>query len=291
MLGIGICWQSLRGSAKEEPVLQLGKTVTTKNGAIQGVVLASRDGREFYAWHKIPYAKPPVGELRFSDPEPVEDWEGILDGSNYGPWCPQVDLFTEEISGEEDCLFLNVFVPKKAYDQNEKLPVIFNIHGGGFALGDAQKLSPHYFMDEDVVIVTINYRLEILGFLCTGDDVVRGNMGLKDQVMALKWVNKNIGYFGGNPRQVTIMGQSAGACSVHALMLSDLSKGLFQKGISQSGCATVSLGVQTPEEASKAVYEVAELFGCQAQSSEDVVRFLRTVPVEDLLKKRSHLIW
>ncbi|CAG7695636.1 unnamed protein product, partial [Allacma fusca] len=214
----------------------------TASGRVQGVIEVSRDGRDYYTWYKIPFARPPVGDLRFADPLQPQNWENILDGRKIGPECAQINVWTAEIFtnivGEEDCLHLNINVPTKVYEdvlngRRAKVPVIFYIHGGGFITGSGGLHSSAYFMDEDVVTVIINYRLELLGFLTTGDDVIRGNAGLKDQTMALRWVQKNIQYFGGDPNQVTIFGSSAGAVSAHYQMLSPLSKGLFRKIFAQ----------------------------------------------------------
>ncbi|CAG7827252.1 unnamed protein product, partial [Allacma fusca] len=181
---------------------------------------------------------PPVDELRFADPLPPQNWKNVLDGRKIGPACAQINLWRPDtlgsIVGKEDCLHLNIHVPSKAHEDitsgsRAKLPVIFYIHGGGYIVGSNADFSPAYFMDKDVVTVAINYRLDLLGFLTTGDKSIRGNMALKDQNMALKWVQKNIQYFGGDPNQVTIFGTSAGAGSAHMHMLSQKSKGLFHK--------------------------------------------------------------
>ena len=139
--------------------------------------------------------------------------------------CPQINGFT--LDGVEDCLFLNVYVPKKAIDDNDiKLPVMVFIHGGSLITGSGnfRDYGPLHFMDKDVILVTINYRLGPFGFFFMGDDMVSGNAGLKDQVMALQWVQDHIASFGGDPNRVTLFGQSAGAASSSHLMLSPLSK-------------------------------------------------------------------
>lgn len=151
--------------------------------------------------------------------------------------CYQVTQ--DSVKESEDCLHLSVYTPVKPGSSDEKLPVMFYIYGGGFIMGSNNFLEygPHYFMPYNVVIVAINYRVGPFGFLSTGDSVVPGNNGLKDQNMALKWVQKNIKYFGGDPKMVTIFGQSAGAASVTYQMMSRKSDGLFRGAIAQSGSA------------------------------------------------------
>jgi para-nitrobenzyl esterase len=190
----------------------------------------------------IPYAAPPVGDLRWRPPAEVEPWDGVLDATSYGAVCPQEPSDDVPLSKmDESCLFLNVWTPEHASD--EKLPVMVFIHGGSwesgagsFSLYDGKALAK-----KGVVIVTINYRLGVLGFLVhpdlakeSGNDS-SGNYGFLDQMAALKWVQRNIGAFGGDPSRVTAFGESAGGNSILALIVSPLSKGLFQQAIAQSG--------------------------------------------------------
>lgn len=147
----------------------------------------------------IAYAKPPLGNLRFEAPEPPEPWKGVKDALTYGSQCLQIEFFTSKILGQEDCLYLNVFRPviRETSEYFEAvgprlLPVMIFIHGGYFMSGSSNTYRPDYFMDEDVVLVTLNYRLNAFGFLNSGDQFLRGNQGLKDQVLALKWVQDNI---------------------------------------------------------------------------------------------------
>lgn len=199
----------------------------------------------FYSFSGVPYAKPPIGELRFKTPEPAEAWEGVRDGTKEGYECPSLDLYFKHYIGNEDnCLNLNIYTrnfQRRNMQPVAKKPVMVFIHGGGFMYGSnkSQLVGPHYLMTEDIVFVTINYRLGVFGFLSMADHSlgVPGNAGLKDQVLALKWVQKHIDKFGGDPNNVTIFGESAGSASVHYLLLSPLSKGLFHKAIMQSGCA------------------------------------------------------
>ncbi|KAK7076423.1 Cocaine esterase, partial [Halocaridina rubra] len=173
------------------------------------------------------------------EPVPAGTWSGTRDGTIEPPPCAQVDmktLFTNEPSvvGDEDCLFLNVYTPRPYVSD---LPVMVWIHGGGFSLGNIGDYDPSPLMTKDIVLVSMQYRLNTLGFLSTEDSVIPGNLGLKDQVLALRWVQENIRALGGNPAQVTIFGESAGGISVHYHMISPMSAGLFQRAIAQSGTA------------------------------------------------------
>ncbi|GFG36327.1 hypothetical protein Cfor_05946 [Coptotermes formosanus] len=217
--------------------------VTVRQGVLKGKIMTSAKGRTFYAFQSIPYAKPPTGDLRFRAPQRPAPWVGELDATEPGPACIQFTM-NSTVVGSEDCLHLNVFttyLPKQNGRLNKQngrlLDVMFWIHGGGFYLGSANDYPPQYLMDKNVVFVSTNYRLGVLGFLSTGDDESPGNYGLRDQTAALEWVQENIAAFGGNPNSVTIFGQSAGSMSVHYHILSRLSKGLFHRAISMSGTA------------------------------------------------------
>ncbi|ENN75929.1 hypothetical protein YQE_07466, partial [Dendroctonus ponderosae] len=197
--------------------------VVTSLGQIQGTVIQSRLGKPIYSFRGIRYAKAPVNELRFQPPVPVDKYEGVYNATADAPLCPQP---TSDPTSE-DCLFLNVYSTKlpKENDKTVKRPVIVYIHAGGFySVGSASYWEgPQYFMDQDIVLVTFNYRLGTLGFLATGEKEAPGNNGLKDQVQVLKWINKNIEGFGGDPNSVTLMGYSAGGVSVVLHMVSPLS--------------------------------------------------------------------
>ncbi|KAF5281266.1 hypothetical protein FQA39_LY05152 [Lamprigera yunnana] len=189
----------------------------------------------------MPFAQPPVGELRFRAPLPPAPWTGIRNSEVDGPQCIQTNfLFYENppVEGDEDCLYINVYTPNLQND-GSLLPVMVNIHYGGFfaGTGNSDFQGPEFFMDKDVILVTFNYRLGVFGFLSTLDDASPGNWALKDQVAALQWVYDNIKNFGGDNKRVTIFGQSSGGGSVHLHYFSPLTKGLFQRGIAQSGSA------------------------------------------------------
>ncbi|MBN1925196.1 MAG: carboxylesterase family protein [Prolixibacteraceae bacterium] len=192
----------------------------------------------------IPYAAPPVGELRWKPPQPVNPWDGVLEADEFALPCPQFSPFLPgllKIKSSEDCLYLNVWTP--AQESDEKLPVMVWIYGGGFALGSTS--TPLYngaaLARMGVVVVSIAYRVGPLGFLAHPElsaesaSGMSGNYGLLDQIAGLKWLQENIAAFGGDPDKVTIFGESAGAISVSILCASPLCKGLFRGAICQSG--------------------------------------------------------
>ncbi|KAG5678816.1 hypothetical protein PVAND_008450 [Polypedilum vanderplanki] len=204
--------------------------------------MQSRKGINFHAFLKIPFAKPPIGDLRFQAPVENEKYNGILNATAYGPVCYQ-KIEYDNFEQSEDCLHLNVYT--KDLQPNSLKPVIVYIHGGGFELYSANQQGPDYLMDRDIVFVTMNYRLNALGFLAIGTKDAVGNIGLKDQVMALKWIQKNIEKFGGDPKSVTLSGLSAGAYSNTAHIVSDMSKDLIHRVIAVSGAITWQMGLKT----------------------------------------------
>lgn len=178
--------------------------------------------------------------MRFKDPVPNKPWPGVVkDCTVYGPYCMQPNM-NNDFNVSEDCLHLNVFTKNLAINGviDQLKPVIVFVHGGGFLSGSAMEHDPIYMMERDVVLVTINYRLGVFGFAAVGMKDIPGNAGLKDQTLAFQWVQKNIVHFGGNPRNVTIAGLSAGGFSVTAHMVSPMSEGLFHNVIAMSGAQT-----------------------------------------------------
>lgn len=192
--------------------------------------------------------------------------------------------------GNEDCLFLNVFTKVLPNDKtfDAPRPVMVWLHGGAFKAGSGNFpiTGPDFLVQEDVVVVTLNYRLGALGFLCINDDA-RGNMGLHDQILALKWVKRNIGSFGGDPDKVTIFGFSAGAVSVDILMLSETANGLFRSAIAQSGSALAPWSfVQNPK---MQAMRLGRDLGFKGESTEGLVEFLRNVSTRTLVEKSERL--
>ena len=204
----------------------------------------------------VPYAAPPFGELRMRPPGPVAGWDGVREATAYGPTAPKGDyppqyqrLLTEQVIPGEECLNLNVWTPAAAVGGEPSLPVLVWVHGGSFMNGSGSVLEYDgtAFARDGVVCVTINYRLAAEGFLYTDADLGSGtaNLGLQDQVAALTWVRDNIAAFGGDPSQVTVAGESAGAMSVTTLLAMPSAAGLFSQAITQSGAAAHTLTPQT----------------------------------------------
>ncbi|PQP84250.1 para-nitrobenzyl esterase [Paenibacillus sp. PCH8] len=252
--------------------------VQTKYGTVQGELLHGAS-----VWKGIPYAKPPVGELRFQAPVQPESWDGIRQATQYGPENiqprhHQPEGMTELPTESEDSLYLNIWAPQEK--PTAELPVMVWIHGGSFVSGSGSL--PVYDGTQlavrgDVIVVTINYRLGPLGFLHMaplGDSYVT-NAGLLDQVAALQWVQDNISAFGGNSNQVTVFGESAGSMSIAALMAMPLAKGLFQRTIMESGASQFM-----PAEQATALREgMLKALGVDRDNLEK----LRTIPVEQIM--------
>lgn len=261
--------------------------VCIDDGCILGKYYTSQKGNEYEAFLGVPYAKPPVGELRFKNPQPVEPWTADYDASFERSKCVQKnDLWIDQkVEGDEDCLYINLYKPKQA--KREKLAVMVYIHGGGYFSGSASKgeFGPDRFMDtEEVILIVMQYRLGVFGFLSTGDHAATGNFGLKDQNAVLRWVRKNIDRFGGDPELVTLFGQSAGGASVQMQMMSPLSKGLFARAWSLSGSA-LGFWTKPNENPLKFTREQALAVGIESaeeMTSEELVEALRQVDAEVL---------
>jgi para-nitrobenzyl esterase len=237
-VGLSICL-SLQVSALATAADNL--TIAIASGQIRGATRPS-GGAEFLG---IPYAQPPVGELRWREPQPAQGWRGTRDATKFGAPCAQRDLGgwnrRDAESGKEDCLFLNVMIPK--WPAKEKLPVMVWLHGGANEGGSASSelYKNGTLVQHGVILVTVNYRLGIFGFMAQrglekeSPHHVSGNYALLDQILALHWVHNNVSKFGGDPENVTLFGQSAGAHDSSLLMSSPLARGLFQRVIQESG--------------------------------------------------------
>ncbi|XP_020285973.1 venom carboxylesterase-6-like [Pseudomyrmex gracilis] len=273
------------GLAVHANVDETSPRVKTPLGGIKGYYKTSQNGRKYEAYEGIPYALPPTKKLRFKPPRPISPWVGELSATKFGSPCVQYtqESDSDKVIGAEDCLYLNIYVPMREKTTNKTpMPVLFWIHGGAFQFGGGIFYGAKYLMDHDVVFVTINYRLGPMGFLSTEDDVVPGNMGLKDQNMALRWVSDNIEWFGGDPKKITLVGCSAGGASVHYHYLSQLSAGLFQGGISVSG-TSFNCWTQTENSLEKAK-KLSVLMGCPTTSTKDMIRCLRYRPARALVQ-------
>ncbi|XP_045540267.1 esterase E4 [Papilio machaon] len=252
--------------------------VITPSGPIRGSMMQTRRGRDFEAYRGIRYAEPPVGELRFQPPVPILSYKEEVNATTEGPACPLPARQGYYL--DEDCLRINVYTP--SHKSGQHLPVVFYIHAGGFYVfsGRSDMAGPHYLLDRDIVLVTINYRLGTLGFLSTGDALAPGNNGFKDQVAALRWVRRNIAAFGGDPDLVTITGCSAGSHSVFLHMLSPMSKGLFHRAISMSGSPIGS--TLSPHHLRDLAERQARLLNCSTTGSAEIIDCLKTKSWRDL---------
>jgi len=266
-----------------EPTKYLASPIVlTKYGAIRGM-FESYDVAVFLG---IPYAAPPVGNLRWKAPIEPKQWRDTLNTIAYGPSCQQASKDNDPKS--EDCLYLNVFTTKDGLNKSEvKKPIMFWIHGGGFLGGSAKGYDGRVLAKKGVIVVTLNYRLGPFGFLfhpaleASADNKGTGNYGLLDQIAALKWVKQNISAFGGDPNNVTIWGESAGAFSVGALLASPLAKGLFHKAILESGTGLTN-GIQNKKEASHYAVAGAKAAGIEGDNA-NALRALYALSTEQLL--------
>jgi para-nitrobenzyl esterase len=270
------------GSAYAAPARHdRGPVVATDRGLVRGL---ATDGADEYLG--IPYAAPPVGALRWQPPHAAARWPGVREATQYGPHCAQTDGAFGTGSTSEDCLYLNVFTPADHARLRRNLPVMVWIHGGSLTVGESDDYDPTPLVRNGAVVVTINYRLGALGFLATSglaaeQDGHAGDYGLMDQQAALRWVQRNIGRFGGDHHNVTIFGESAGGLSVLSHLASPSAHGLFDRAIVESGAYALTLAPLTQAEASGASFATA--VGCDGQNT----TCLRNVPVSTILAHES----
>ena len=263
-----------------------------------GMILGKRMsvlGKTIEAFLGVPYGKAPVGDLRFKSPLPREPWEGTYNATTHGFGCYQVpdeafpgfpgsEMWNPNVQLHEDCLNLNVWVP---YPRPTNAPVLLWIFGGSFISGvdsldvyDGKTL----VAEEGVIVVSMNYRVGALGFLAMDDSSAPGNMGLRDQALAMQWVQQNIGVFGGDPNQVTLFGESAGAASIGLHLVSPESMHLFKRAALESASATVPWGYYTMEEGTRRGMLLAKLLQCDEDTNGNT---LSTSQVIDCLRNRS----
>lgn len=253
--------------------------VATSLGKIQGTV-----ERGVRAFRGIPYAKPPIGALRFHSPESASPWEGVLDGTGFPPICTQIRYMDGQprVLGEEDCLYLNIYTPdKKGMD---KAPVLVWIHGGGRRNGDGRRIVADFVRETGTIVVMIQYRLDYLAFMAhpalsaeSPQRLSSGNYGYQDAIEALRWVRREISNFGGDPRNLTIGGMSGGGTMVCGLMASPQAAGLFDRAIIQSGgsCWFNQDSLQIAEQRGE---RWASQLGCDKNT--EVTECLRNVPAQ-----------
>jgi para-nitrobenzyl esterase len=253
-----------------------GPVAGTANGPVRGLAVSISGGAvdEFLG---IPYAAPPVGALRWQPPQPAANWSGVRDATQFAPHCPQPGGPFGEASTSEDCLYLNVFTPRAV----ARHPVMVWIHGGALVSGESNDYDPTGLVADGVTVVTINYRLGALGFLAhpalADANGQSGDYGLMDQQAALRWVQRNIASFGGDPRNVTIFGESAGGLSVLSQVASPRARGLFEKAIAESGSYNLT---QTSLASAEAA---GEAFATKAGCASQTAACLRSLPVSTIL--------
>lgn len=258
--------------------------VVTADGVLQGRQVGTVD--EFLG---IPYAAPPVGGLRWRPPQPVVQWTGVRDAAQFASFCAQPPSPLGGSTGSEDCLYLNVFAPSDMRHPNkdradELRPVIVFIHGGGLTTGKSDDYDPSTLISNGVVVVTVNYRLGLFGFLAhpalaSQPGGPSGNYGLMDQQASLRWVQRNIRRFGGDARNVTLFGESAGGLSVLAQLASPGARGLFSRVIVESGAYNLA---QQPLAAAETA---GEAFAAQAGCADQTAACLRGLPVSAILAR------
>ncbi|XP_063619268.1 esterase E4-like [Cydia splendana] len=255
--------------------------VKIKQGILQGK-LCNYSGKEYYSFEGIPYAKPPIGDLRFREPQEPENWTGVRDALKPGNSCIQLKPGTREHFGSEDCLYLNVYTPSLPEKELRKLPVLVYVHGGKFLFGFGDYYRPEYLIEQDVILVTLNYRLHALGFLCLHIPEAAGNMGLKDTVMALKWVKNNISKFNGDENNIVAIGESAGGAIVTSYLISEMANGLVNKIIALSGVCVSDLFMIDDDPIFKAKH-LASIFQQEFSDVRSLYDYLMKLPIEELL--------
>uniref|UniRef100_A0ABI7WUR2 Carboxylic ester hydrolase n=1 Tax=Felis catus TaxID=9685 RepID=A0ABI7WUR2_FELCA len=284
-----LLWVLIGKSHTEEDII-----ITTKNGKVRGMNLPVLDGT-VTAFLGIPYAQPPLGRLRFKKPQFLTKWSDIWNATKYANSCyqnadqsfpgfPGSEMWNPNTDLSEDCLYLNVWIPTP---KPKNATVMIWIYGGGFQTGTSSL--PVYdgkFLArvERVIVVSMNYRVGALGFLALpGNPEVPGNMGLFDQQLALQWVQKNIAAFGGNPKSVTLFGESAGAGSVSLHLLSPRSQPLFTRAILQSGSSNAPWAVMSLDEAKNRTLTLAKFIGCSKENDTEIIKCLRNKDPQEIL--------
>ncbi|XP_074661376.1 cholinesterase-like [Tubulanus polymorphus] len=270
--------------------------VDTPSGAVRG----TRKNVEFMPssvdqFLGIPFAKPPVGDLRFQRPVPIPKWSGVIDATKQPNSCmqitddmyerfPGVEMWNPNTPVHEDCLYLNIWTPANAKTALKKYPVMVWIYGGGFYSGTATlKIYDASYLttNQDVIVVSMQYRVGIFGFYYLGDEAP-GNYGLLDQYVAIKWVKDNIAAFGGDTNSITIFGESAGAASVAFHLISPLTKPLFHRAIMQSSSATSPYALRSKEDQIDRATRIAKLVKCDRDTRAETVACMKTIPSDRL---------
>lgn len=269
------------------------KLLETKCGKLKGMERRTvYDGESYYSFEGIPFAKPPLGELRFRAPQPAEPWQGVRDCTYPRSQPMQKNSILNSVEGSEDCLYINVYVKK--LETPRTLPVMVWIFGGGFQIGGAMRdiYGPDYFMQHDVLLVTFNYRVGALGFLSLKDRELQvpGNAGLKDQVLALRWIHEHIASFNGDVDNITLMGESAGGASAHILMNTEQTRGLFHRAIVQSGSALCEWATQPNRNAPQRLASRLGYKNAEAKNEADLLQFLKNASASHLAQHCNTIV-
>ena len=269
-----------------------GSTVTiqTRLGKMMGLSESNNINGVIYTYNvfkRIPFAKPPIGDLRFEEPVPFGSWEGTLDATTFGPSCIQPPSMPSNFTQSEDCLYLNIYVPGGASALNQKSVMVW-IHDGGYIFGEGTRYDGSFLSGiGDVIVVTLNYRLNAFGFLSSADNVIIGNYGLWDQKLAIQWVNDNIDIFGGNAKSITLFGESAGAFSVSLHSLHPQNRGLFQRVIMQSGTANSIIATSAIPRLT--AQQLARELNCSTELTKDTLKCFKNKSTQEMYKAYMEL--
>ncbi|XP_063831173.1 juvenile hormone esterase-like [Ostrinia nubilalis] len=276
----------------------------TQAGWVCGAKRLAQDGSQYASFRGVPYAKQPLGELRFQELQPLDPWIEDFNATSEGPACPNYDIYFGSLvqpqSISEACIHANIHVPIDALPNTQTgastnctggLPILVFIHAGGWVCGsgDADFNGPEYLVSRGVIIITFNYRLDFLGFLSLNTSKIPGNNGLRDMVTLLRWVQANAAYFGGNPADVTLAGLSAGSGSVHLLTLSPAAVGLFNRAFLMSGVAVQSFYSASPVYAQQVAALFLSALNITSTDYDEVHDQLVELPI-DVLKAASRVV-
>ncbi|XP_013197467.1 juvenile hormone esterase-like [Amyelois transitella] len=302
---------------------ECGIRARTEAGWVCGTRRVGDYGLLYASFRGVPYAKQPLGDLRFKELQPPEPWEGLLDATSEGPVCPQRDVLYGRLmqprTMSEACIHANIHVPladlpwyrynhgrlarglvpprlttfdEVNSDLNPGLPIVVFIHGGGFAFGsgDSDVYGPEYLVSKRVIVITFNYRLNVLGFLSLNSSSIPGNSGLRDMVTLLRWVRRNARGFGGDPYDVTLAGQSAGASSAHLLSLSPAAEGLFKRVWIMSGVGLPIFFSSAPTFAQFAATTFLSAMKINSTDPEAIHQQLIDAPIEQIMEVNGFML-
>ncbi|CAK1546506.1 unnamed protein product [Leptosia nina] len=274
-------WKIFENASAKRIHNNVDAQVSVAQGKMKGRACVTASGKKYYSFEGIPYARPPIGPLRFREPQKSKGWSGILDATKPGNKCWQMTSPKHPAEGSEDCLYLNIYTPSLPSEQLQKLPVLFYLHGGRAIMGYSHYYRPDYFIPHDVIVVTANYRLNVFGFLCLDTPEVPGNAGIKDVVMAMKWVKDNIENFNGNSGNIVAFGESAGSSIVMSLFDSE-ANGVFSKVIALSGSALSDFYIGRNDPIQRAE-EIVSNLGQSVSGHKEIYDKLLEAPAEALL--------